>query len=573
MDIKQLKKEFEVLKEERRTWDSMYQILGKYISLIKQNFEVTQQAGEFLMEDVFDATGTFAAHNAASALIGMLWPGTAKQAIEITPPRDMKITTELQEFYTNMTLKTVEAMDDPKANLALSFDEYMLDQMIFGTSGVGVERGTKSKLLYRPYGVKEMHIEEGKDGQVESVYLFFEWRIKRIIAEYGLDNVSKKIKDKYENGKLTDKAQILICIKPRAEFKAEAGVLAMPYASYHIEWEADKLLKESGFDELPIMVGRFRKLNYERYGRSPGSMAVPDIREANSLREAIIVATEKILSMPKGVMHDGIFGGSTIDMSSGAINVFNSTGSVSNQPPIFDIGSPPNLPWAEARLEKLEQTIAQHFSVDRLLDFNSRQEMTFGEAQIRNQIRNQSLSSLFSRQLSEVITPLIERSVKLLFRMGEFGVVRGSEEEKDLLQAGVPDITYVPDEIAERLEEGKDVYHLVYKTQAANASRAEEYLGIMDVMNFAINGMNVDPSLADRIDLHKAVKHITNIRGIPADVLREDDAVAEIIQGRQQQQQIEQGMMMASEAASATKDLAMANKAKAEAQAQGATVQ
>ena len=566
MDIKQLKKEFDALRSDRRAWDSMFQLLGKYISLIKQNFEVTQQAGDFLLDDVYDATGTFAAHNSASALIGMLWPGTAKQAIEIVPPRDMTITTELQEFYTEMTHKVIAAMDDPRANLALSLDEYMLDQMIFGTSGVGVEKGYASKLLYRPYGVKELYIEEGRDGQVESAYLFFEWSVGRIIAEYGEDKVSKKIREKYQNGKTTDKAKILICIKPRREKKAKKGMLAAPYASYHLEWDTDHLLKESGFEEMPIMVGRFRKLNYEIYGRSPGSMALPDIKEANSLREAVIVATEKILSMPKGVMNDGIFGGSTIDMSSGAINVFNSTGNVSNQPPIFDIGSPPNLPWAEQRLEKLEQTIAQHFSVDRLLDFNSSQEMTFGEAQIRNQIRHQSLSSLFSRQLSEVITPLIERSVKILFRAGEFGVVRGTEEERDLLESGTAEIKYVPDEIADRLERGEEVYHLVYKTQAANASRAEEYLGIMDVMNFAINGMSVDPTLADRINLHAAVKHVTNIRGIPADIIRENDAVEQIAKGRQEQEQLMQGMAMASEAAGATKDLAVANKAKAEAQ-------
>jgi len=566
LDIKQLKKEFDALRSDRRAWDSMFQLLGKYISLIKQNFEVTQQAGDFLLDDVYDATGTFAAHNSASALIGMLWPGTAKQAIEIVPPRDMTITTELQEFYTEMTHKVIAAMDDPRANLALSLDEYMLDQMIFGTSGVGVEKGYASKLLYRPYGVKELYIEEGRDGQVESAYLFFEWSVGRIIAEYGEDKVSKKIREKYQNGKTTDKAKILICIKPRREKKAKKGMLAAPYASYHLEWDTDHLLKESGFEEMPIMVGRFRKLNYEIYGRSPGSMALPDIKEANSLREAVIVATEKILSMPKGVMNDGIFGGSTIDMSSGAINVFNSTGNVSNQPPIFDIGSPPNLPWAEQRLEKLEQTIAQHFSVDRLLDFNSSQEMTFGEAQIRNQIRHQSLSSLFSRQLSEVITPLIERSVKILFRAGEFGVVRGTEEERDLLESGTAEIKYVPDEIADRLERGEEVYHLVYKTQAANASRAEEYLGIMDVMNFAINGMSVDPTLADRINLHAAVKHVTNIRGIPADIIRENDAVEQIAKGRQEQEQLMQGMAMASEAAGATKDLAVANKAKAEAQ-------
>ncbi len=559
MDAKAIKQEFDLLKQERMTWDSLYQVLGKYVSLIKQNFEVTQTPGEFLLEDIFDATGMFAAHNAASALLGMIWPGTAKQAMEIMPPRGLEMTTELSAFYGSMTNKVISSMDDPKANLSMSLDEYMLDQMVFGTSGIGVEKGYRSKLLFRPYGVKELYIDEGRDGAVSRVYLCFEWRVGRVVDEYTLEKVSKKTADKYKNGKTSDKVKILIAIVPRGKPKAEAGVLSMPYASYHMEYENQHMLTESGFEEMPIMVGRFRKLNYERYGRSPASMALPDIREANALRESLIVATEKILNMPKGVLNDGLFGGGVIDMSAGAVNVFNSTGNVSNMPPIFDIGSPPNLPWAEQRLQKLEETISRHFSVDRLLDFNSRQEMTFGEAQIRNQIRNQSLSSLFSRQLSEVVTPLVERSVAILFREGEFGVIRGSEEERERLAAGM-DVEYIPDVLADKLAKGDDIYSIVYKTQASNASRAEEYLGILDMMNFAMNGANLDPTLADRINLHAGAKHIANIRGIPVDVIRQDDEVQAMAEAKQQQAQLAQGVEMAATAAGAARDLGAAQK-------------
>ena len=81
--LKAYKDRFNYLKGERKTWDSMYQVLGEYISLMKQNFQNSPTSGEFLTNDIFDSTGTFSAHNAAAALLGMLWPGTAKQAIEI----------------------------------------------------------------------------------------------------------------------------------------------------------------------------------------------------------------------------------------------------------------------------------------------------------------------------------------------------------------------------------------------------------------------------------------------------------------------------------------------------------
>lgn len=569
MESKEIRQTFDVLKTERSSWDSLYQVLGKYVSLIKQDFEATHQSGEFLIDDVFDATAAFAAQNSASALLGMIWPSTAKQAVELMPPRDMVMTTEKDEFYSGMTSKLIAAMDDPKAGLALALDEYMLDQVIFGTSGVGVDRGVASKLKFTPYGVKEMYIEEGAGGHVTEVYLLFEWRLKRVIDEYGLENLSEKLQDKAKNGKMTEMVKILVAIVPRDEPKAERGVLSMPYASYHLEYDGDHIINESGFDELPICVGRFRKLMYERQGRSPASNAIPDIKEANVLREAIIEATAKILDMPKGVLSDGLFGGNVIDLSSGSVSVFNNTGLNPNQPPIFEIGSPPNIPWAEQRLQKLEDTISRHFSVDRLLDMNNQQEMTFGEAQIRNQIRNQSLSSLFSRQISEVISPLIERCVSLLWRSGEFGVIRGSDEEQELLRAGEADIKYIPDDLVPVLESGGEIYRIVYKTQASNASRAEEYMGIVDIMNISMQAAQLDPSVADRVDLHEALKHITAIRGVPVGILRQDDAVAEIAQQKQERQSQMQGVALAEQMAGAAKDVSAAEKMSREAEEMG----
>jgi hypothetical protein len=559
MDPRELKETFDALRADRKTWDAHFQILGEYIAMNKQDFQGAQTPGEFLVDEIFDATGAFAAHNAASALLGMLWPGTARQAVEITPPDDLETDTELAEFYERMTDRLVRAMDDPKANLSLSLDEYMLDQMIFATSGVGVEKGDESKLLFKPYGVKEMYIDEGKNGRVDAIYLFFEWTVKRVVKEYGLDAVSDKVREKWGQGKRQEKVKVLICITERTEFKATMGALSMPYQSVHIEYDSNHVLKESGFGDLPIKVGRFRKLNYERYGRSPAMNALPDIREANVLREAVIVATEKALDMPKGVLDDGMLGGGVIDTSARAINVFNAT-SASNGPPIFDIGTPPDIRAALQRLEELKNAIAQHFNLDRLIDFNNQTQMTFGEAQIRNAIRNASLSSLFSRQISEVLTPLIVRCVSLLFEAGEFGVVKGSEQEQALLAEG-KEPEYIPDILVQRLDRGEDIYAVTYKTQAANASKSELYIGILDVLSFGIQGMQVDPTLQHRVDLHKGLKEIGSIRGLPVGILRQDDEVDKRIAAGQQQaaqqQQLEAGVM----GADIVDKLASANKA------------
>jgi hypothetical protein len=558
-DYKHIKDEFEIAKGERSNWDTMYQVLGEYISQIKQDFQGQPANGEFLTDEIFDSTGTFAAHNSASALLGMLWPGTAAQSIEITKPDDMDDSTELTDFYEMVTDKLTRAMDDPKANLILALDEYMLDQMIFSTSGVGVELGEASKLLYRPYGVKEMYLDEGKDGRVNKVWLFYEWRASRVVAEYGIDNVSEKVRKQVEDGNGKGTVKILVAIRPREEKIAEKGKFAMDYESVHLEFNDCHPLREEGFHELPIKVSRFTKLNYEKQGRGAGMFALPDIKEANALREAIIIATEKGLNMPQGVLSDGILGSGYIDTSANAVNVFNASSRVGNTPPIFDIGSPPDVAVAEKRLEALQQSISQHFHIDRLLDFNNDTVMTFGEAQIRDQLRTSSLSGLFGRQIAELFTPLIERSIGILWRDGEFGVAPDSIEEQEVLDRG-EEPEHFPDVILERLKQGKDVYNIVYKTKAANASKAEEYLAILDILSFAMQSMNVDPSVANRVDLHEGIKVMANIRGVPTGIIRQDDAVKTIEDKQKQQRDQAIALDAANSVANTTKTAAEADE-------------
>lgn len=559
MDFKHYKELFDNLKSERSNFDTMFQVCGEFVSQVKQNFTSQPSPGEFLISELYDSTAMFAAVNAASALLGMLWPVTAKQSIELTPPEDLKINSDLSIFYDMMNKKTCKAMDDSNANLALSLDEYMLDQVIFGTSGIGVERGDKSKLLFKAYGVKEMYIDEGKNGMVDSIFLFYEWPVHRIVKEYGYDNLSDTVRKKSDDKKHNDKIKILVVIKPRGEKRAKKGFLSMPIESIHFEYDNGHVIREGGFSELPIKVGRFRKLNYEKYGRSPASVALPDIRELNGLREAIIIATEKSLDMPKGVLDDSILGG-VIDSSPSAITVFNASQSLGNSPPIFEIGSVPNVSMALERIQELKESISQHFSIDRLIDFNNDVQMTFGEAQIRNQIRNASLSSLFSRQISEVFTPIVSRSVNILFEDGEFGVVAGSMQEQEKMLAG-EEIVYLPDIIVERINNGQDIYDIRYKTQAAQASKSEEYLAILDVLGFAIQAMQIDPSIRHRVDLHEGVKELSSIRSLPVNVIRQDDKVAELQKLEQEQAAQAQQMQGIVQASDVVNKLASASEA------------
>jgi len=316
-------------------------------------------------------------------------------------------------------------------------------------------------------------------------------------------------------------------------------------------------LGEEGFEELPISVARFRKLTYEVYGRSSGMMALADIREINALRESVIVATEKNLDPPQGVYDDGVLGGGVIDTSSGSLTVFRDTNN--GQPPMFPLVTVGSISDAISRIDELKNSIAQHFNLDRLLDFNNEQEMTFGEAQIRDQIRTASLASLYARQVGEALTPTIERGVNMLFRMGEFGVVKDSEEEADLIAQGI-EPEYVPDVIAERLKAGKDIYEVRYKTKAAQSAKAESFQAITELVQFSAELMQVDQSIVNRVNFHEALKEMADIRALPPNIIRQDDAVDALTEQQNEQVKAQEEMAQAEQLSGIAKNMAGAQK-------------
>ncbi len=550
-DLKKILKNHTAMVSARSNWLNQWQIVGEYISQIKQDFETQHSVGEFLNEDIFDSTGTFAAKNSASAILGILWPSSARKSVKIDAPEDMgDLSEDETHWYEEIATKRLQAaMDTPKAGLALSLDEYMGDQILFGTSGVGTF-WEDDGLFYKSFGVKEMIIDEGKGGDVNIVHIQYSWTIKRVVETYGFENVSPSLQEKFENDKgLEDKIDIIVAYRPREEIlRGEEHNLDMPFSSTHFEKATMHTLKEGGFEEFPIQVTRFRKLLYEKYGRSMAMDALPDIREINALKEAVIVATEKMLDPPLGLINSGVLGGGLVDTSAGALTVFDAPGNLSNTPPVFPINTVGDLNAALARIQSLEQSIGQHFSIDRLLDFNNETAMTATETVQRANIRNASLTSLIARQVAELFRPLVERSFNLMLRNDKFGYIDGTAEAQAAAIFG-EEIDIIPDRIAQRLLAGEDAYTVRFTTPADRITNAEELDGMIQVIQMNQQLMQTHPEAGAYLDIGRIHSNGTRLFGSPPDIIRSDEEVEEIqlqqAQQAQQQQQLNQAEQVA----------------------------
>ena len=525
--IDKIRARYEQLLNKKQVWLYSWQQIGQYVMTKKQNFLKKYPAGVFLTGSIFDESAPTANHLLASAVIGALWPNGGR-SFRFDPPRNMDAKTaqsrEVQDWYQYASNCVAQVMDNPKLGFLTAFEEYMLDQGSFGTSAMGVEpndANADGPVRYFAVDVKSMAIDEGADGFIDTVYRMRDLTAHKIVEEYTYQKCSQAIRSAFDAGNFDQTFQILHAIEPRVDrYPQLLGNNNAPWMSTHLEFDTGNVLRESGYYELPIKVARFQKGMDEIYGRSPAFECMPAIVEANILRQSLILATEKMLNPPLIVTHDGTAGGGKIDTSAGAINVKHISGRIAETrqkvvEPIITIGE---LKSTQERIKELRGIIQDNFYIDRLTDLNNDQRMTLGEANIRNMLRGQSLNIIYSRQMAEMLNPIIERTLTILFNAGHF-------------KNNPP-----PPAVQELLRSKQDAYKITWLSPAARTMKIEELTGLQQVMQATTELAAMMPTVMDNFDTDKIALKLTELTGAPSEILRSAEDIAKLRASRNQQQ-------------------------------------
>lgn len=556
-----IKLKMQALEKRKEPWLQQYQLLGEFINNRKQNFLEINQPGAFLTRELFDNTAAHSAETAASSFLGALWPSAA-QSMELIPARGVEDNEENREYLRFVTEECVSVMDDSRSGLTVALTELALDDVVFGTVGLGVFKNTKPKaplpVRYVSWDVKSMFIDEDEDKFVDTIYNKKTMTIRQLVLEYGYENISKTNQEKFNNGKETEEVIVVHAIEPRVKHShTNFGNKNKPIASIHFEEKGEKILRESGFDEMPVLVTRLRKAMGEVQGRSLGMAALPDIIELNVIWETLTVAAEKLADPPQAILADGDLGTTTIDTSAGAINVFNIANRTGVAKPIIDISTVGDIQPLLLMIEKLTESITNHFLIDKLLDLNNDTRMTLGEANIRNELRGQSLGAVFARKKSELYNKLITRTVNILAEAGRLGVVQGSEEEAALISKGVEPIV-IPDEIVEKMANGEEVYKIKYISPAERAIKAEEVQGNLATLNILSATSALNPETLDVIDLDDIIRRTAELTGASKEVINGLDTIKTIRENRNKQLAAQQQLEAAREGSEIARNLAQA---------------
>lgn len=539
------KERYSVLYTEKQMWFPMYQLIGEYVMTRKQNFDKASQPGEFLTEQLFSSVAPNANQSMASALLGNLWPNGAR-SVRLVRPRYIPDTPENKKYYDDITNTFSDIVDAPEMGTLPAFQEYMLDQGAFGLSGVQVKRtgDLTDPLRASALNVKYFLIDENKDGFVDTIFIDEEVTARVIVDEYGIENVSSKVKEAYNKYDSKTKFKITHVIEPRRNVPSgKKGNMAYPIASLHFEFDTEKILRESGYKHMPAVISRFLKALGEKEGRSPSMFAMPAIMRLNLVWEMLMRAGEKKLRPPMYLLDNGSLGNDTIDMSSGAVSVFSMLGAGDKAPmgTLFDVG---NLQDIYPIAESLVNDITKAFFIDALMDLNNDKRMTLGEAQMKDRIRGEGLNSVFKRQETEFFSPFVNTCCAALDEDGLLGVERGSPEEAKLLEQGLVPI-YMPVDVLKAKKRGQKIFKIKYISPASRIMRTEELQGLTQLLDINMAAAPIFPDMLDNLDPDKIEAQLYELLGVDDETRRDSKTMEDIRVARgKMQQQMQQLQMM-----------------------------
>ena len=545
-----IKARYELLCRRRQPWRNIWSLLSKYILLrpfVMGAANTIAKMPRFSVADVSDDEVIEAARTSATALGGALWPH-AGESFEFVP---IRLPGQLSEFTGDLEADDVKAyaesatqitrdiLDAPETGFTLAWNEHLDEQPVFGTSGVyGEDREDDdiTPVQFSSITVEDTLIDEGADKLINTIYREFVYTPAQLAEKFGVNALSPATREALKNTKDDTYVKVIQAIEPRPGGKksTDVPVKERAYRSVYLEVEACHVLKESGIDEMPAWVVRFRKRPNEIYGRSLGMDALPSVKELNILRSAFSKALGKQLDPPMGYYHEMIGGGGKVNTSMGArVPLYMSGRLPHGQKPIEPLFQVPEPRVANERIEKLVERIAKKFLIDRLLDFNNKTRMTLGEAELRNDFRNQALGNIFARQIGELLNPLIKWTFRTLYRRGFLGISEYEEEKIALLKEQGLEPLIIPRVIVDLMDRGIMPFAIRFISPAARAMKAESLLGLEKSTNYAFTFANAGmPEVMDNLDTDEAYREYHALSGASSRTLRSPDKVKKVRRDR-----------------------------------------
>lgn len=517
----QLNKQLSQLKAERLSFEPHWRELSDFTRPRSTRFTASEvNRGDRRNSKIIDPAAVMAARTLSSGMMSGITSPARPWFRLATPDRDL-----MDYGPVKLWLETVEQRMNEvfnRSNLYQSLPLMYEDLGTFATGAMAVVADPQRVIRTVPFPTGSFYIANGADLSVDTAVREFSMTVRQVITEFGMDAVSDTVKSQWNSGQYGQWVNVVHAVYPnldRQTGKLEAKHKAYKSVYYEATSTDDKLLRESGYDEFPIMAPRWEVNGEDVYGSScPGMVALGSVKALQLLQRRKAQMIDKITNPP--LQAPASIKSQRISTIPGGINYL-PMADVNNQiKPLFQI--PVN--GTNGLLEDIQDTrqIIDHaYFVDlfRMMQtVNTRSMPVEAVAEMREE-KLLMLGPVLQRLDSELLDRLINRTFSVM-------------AENNLLP--VP-----PDEMQGMQLKVEYISVMAQAQKAIGVSSIERFIGftsgIGQFKQEALDKINVD----ETIDAYAASI------GVPPSVVATNEQVAQIRENRAQQQAMAQQMQMA----------------------------
>ncbi|ENB9456667.1 TPA: portal protein [Morganella morganii] len=517
----QLNKQLSQLKAERLSFEPHWRELSDFTRPRSTRFTASEvNRGDRRNSKIIDPAAVMAARTLSSGMMSGITSPARPWFRLATPDRDL-----MDYGPVKLWLETVEQRMNEvfnRSNLYQSLPLMYEDLGTFATGAMAVVADPQRVIRTVPFPTGSFYIANGADLSVDTAVREFSMTVRQVITEFGMDAVSDTVKSQWNSGQYGQWVNVVHAVYPnldRQTGKLEAKHKAYKSVYYEANSTDDKLLRESGYDEFPIMAPRWEVNGEDVYGSScPGMVALGSVKALQLLQRRKAQMIDKITNPP--LQAPASIKSQRISTIPGGINYL-PMADVNNQiKPLFQI--PAN--GTNGLLEDIQDTrqIIDHaYFVDlfRMMQtVNTRSMPVEAVAEMREE-KLLMLGPVLQRLDSELLDKLINRTFSVM-------------AENNLLP--VP-----PDEMQGMQLKVEYISVMAQAQKAIGVSSIERFIGFTSGIG------QFKPDALDKINVDETIDAYAASIGVPPSVVATKEQVAQIRENRAQQQAMAQQMQMA----------------------------
>lgn len=548
---------------ERSSFDSHWKELSDWIFPRRTRwFAGDRNRGDKRNQNIIDSTARFAARTLQSGLHAGLTSPARPWFNLTTPDKQLAENKAVKEWLHVVTQRMQVVFAD--TNLYNALPIVYGDMGVFGTAAVGVLEDSKDLFRCFNYPIGSYALGMDSRGIVNTFTRDYELSVFQVVETFGVrsgyrdidwSGISTTVKTLWDRGQYTAPVEVCWYVGPNLyadENRLEARYL--PWTSCHFEkgeGRDEHFLRESGFNEFPVLAPRWDITGEDTYGTDcPGMTALGDVRQLQSMQKEKAKAIAKMVNPPlKG---NPELRTQKTSLLPGDITYLRDADK--GLSPVHEVNL--NIEHLVLDVDRTAYRIQRAFYEDLFLMLatsdpqRGQQPITAREVEERHEEKLLALGPVLDRTNDELLDRLVDRVYNLMDRNG---LIPDPPPELDGVQLKVEYISIL--------------------------AQAQKMVGVVAQDRFVASVapiIQADPSLRHKIDGNQLIDNYADMLGVDPRIVRSEEEARELQEAEQQQ-----AAAMA-EAESAAK-MAAATKAASETQlggnsmldrmVQGATVQ